>query len=402
MPSAQLIDLREQEYDARLEVTALRRAVFEHGDQEKTDALFAAEVRLEHIGRARVTEETKESSAGSNLFLGLGLLGSQTTKLEASAELRLAQVPASLVHLFEREQHPLIQFRLKNHDTLTRRVTFRSYVDGYSAAALDTVEVAQGKDVVVSQLPTFFSDRLDTLNELTRATVNVEVLDLDGKPELHKTIPVWLLAKTTAPLEVSDPANGTKIDLTPYLGAFVTPNDPVVMAFVREVANAHPDKQLVGYQIGMQAVAPQAEAIFTALKIHSIVYVNSLIDFTPEGGTTNQRVRLPRETLRDKQANCIDGALLVASLLEAISINPAIVIIPGHAFVAWETWKKNRKWSYLETTMIGGEHTFAEACARGDETAKLWEKKAADANEPKMFRRWSLRDLRAQGITPRA
>ena len=406
MPTKELTALKAQEYDARLEVMALRRAVFEHGETAKTDALFAAEVRLEELSTARAAEEGKESAADRSLVIGKGLLGADTTRLEASAELRLAQVPTSLVHLFDREQRPLVEFKLKNHDKVKRRVMFLSFVDGYSALAVDSGEIGPGKDVVIRQMPTFFNERLDTLHELTRATVNVEVRDLDARTELHKTIPVWLLARTTAPLAIPDPANGTLVDMTPYLGAFVTPNDPDVMAFAREVARSHPDEQLVGYQGTEQAVTPQVEAIFTAMKKHGIVYVNSIIDFTAEGATTHQRVRLPRETLKDKQANCIDGALLFASLLEAISLNPAIVIIPGHAFVAWETWKQNGVWSgvwnYLETTMIGGKHTFAEACDRGDDTAELWELKAKKEGKPTMFRRWSLRDLRAQGITPRA
>src|SRR5688572_13383090 len=130
-------------------------------------------------------------------------------------------------------------------------------------------------------MPTFFRERLDILDELKRATINVEVRDLDGKVELHKTMPIWLLAKTTAPLAVPDPATGTIIDMTKYLGAFVTPNAPEVMAFARRCADLHPKKRLVGYQIGESEVKPQVEAVFNALKDHGIVYVNSIIDFTP-------------------------------------------------------------------------------------------------------------------------
>ena len=46
---------------------------------------------------------------------------------------------------------------------------------------------------------------------------------------------------------------------------------------------------------------------------------------------------LPRESLADKEANCINGTVLFASLLEGISMSPAIVLVPGHAFLAWET-----------------------------------------------------------------
>jgi len=54
-------------------------------------------------------------------------------------------------------------------------------------------------------------------------------------------------------------------------------------------------------------------------------------------------------------------------------MNPAIAIIPGHAFAAWETWENSGKWKFLETTMIG-THTFEEACASGEKTAEQYGK----------------------------
>jgi hypothetical protein len=102
---------------------------------------------------------------------------------------------------------------------------------------------------------------------------------------------------------------------------------------------------------------------------------------------------LPRESLFDKQANCIDGTVLFASLLEGISMRPAIVLVPGHAFVAWETWTSSGEWRYLETTMIGTS-TFEQACLSAETTAKHF---AA----AKQLRLLPLVQLRSKlGITP--
>ncbi len=54
----------------------------------------------------------------------------------------------------------------------------------------------------------------------------------------------------------------------------------------------------------------------------------------------------------------------MASLLEAASLQPAIVLVPGHAFVGWETWEGTDEWDYLETTMIA-THDFDAARRRG-------------------------------------
>ena len=199
-----------------------------------------------------------------------------------------------------------------------------------------------------------------------------------------------------------DPKTGESQDFSPYLGAFVTPNAPELMAFLRIAADLHPQKRLVGYQGDRNQVQAQVKALFEALKTRAeITYVNSVLDFGPEGGAGSQRVRLPRESLVHRQANCIDGTVLFASLLEAVSLNPAIVIIPGHAFLAWETWNEDPKeWKYLETTQIGS-HSFEDACASAEATAIRYQKKFEKTGDERYFRRWPLDVLRVERmITP--
>src|SRR5205814_223391 len=89
------------------------------------------------------------------------------------------------------------------------------------------------------------------------------------------------------------------------------------------------------------------------LKGAGLTYVNSVIDYGADPSQATQRTRLPSESLVRKSANCIDGTVLMASLLEGASLNPALVFIPGHAFLGWETWPGTNTWEYLETTMIG-------------------------------------------------
>jgi hypothetical protein len=184
------------------------------------------------------------------------------------------------------------------------------------------------------------------------------------------------------------------VDFKPYLGAFVTPNAPSLMKFLRFAADYHPDGRLVGYQGSAESVRPQVKALYDALKNHAdITYVNSVIDFSPQQGFACQRVRLPRESLADREANCIDGTVLFASLLEGISMNPAIVLVPGHAFLAWETWRNSNQWEYLETTMIGTS-TFEEACDSGKDSADFFASR-------KQLVQWSLAKLRSEHrITP--
>jgi hypothetical protein len=409
---ADVIELRRLEFDARQRARELRLAVFEARNLDAMPQLVEGERELQRISEERAAEEKQQGIDDGSIVSfrpESNLLGPQTTGLDVKVELRMSSVATSIVHLLGSNDQPLVSYEILNTSGSTKRLRLISYVEGFSASAVDTIEVVDRQPTRCVQLPTFFADRIGMLHEVNRATVNVEVQDLDARTEVHKTIPVWLLARSTAPLQVKDPSTGKWKDLTPYLGAFVTPNAPEVMSYLRKAVEKQPNKRLVGYQVSpekvrageevdKEEVASEVKAVFDALAESQVVYINSVIDFTPEAGTANnQRVRVPREALADRSANCIDGTVLVASLLEGISLNPAIVIVPGHAFVGWETWRNNGEWRYLETTIIAS-HSFEEACMQGDLTAQKWQ--ALDQGAKTMFKRWSLRDLRAMGITP--
>lgn len=397
--------LSSAEYGVRLRVNALRRAVFEQYDPtnsaELLTALQDAETELAALERERATaaadrDDRPEVDDGPRFEIR----GGQTTGLEATVVLRMAQLPTSVYHLFDRTDHPLVSCTVKNTSDRTRRLRITSMIDGYSARAVDTVELDTYAEVTIGQLPTLFPDRLAGLYELSSATVNALVEDLDGGVELHRTEVVPLLARQAAPMAVRDPATGLWTDLSRYLGAFVTPNAPAVMSFLRQVAAHHPQGHLAGYQGDEADVEQQLSAVFDALKAAGITYVNSLVAFSPDDGTSTQRVRTPTESLADQEANCIDGAVLVASLLEACSLSAALVVVPGHAFVGWETQEGSGSWHYLETTMIGSS-TFTEACASAEQLASHYTQLRDRTGDASRFRLWSLNELRSvHHITP--
>ena len=399
-----LVELSRREYELRTIVDRLRREVYQQTDPsavpELLEELAKAEEDLQAAEQQRIAAQELDPNSG--LILDTKdtstRRGSETTGLEAKVYLNMTHVPTSFYHLLNMASTPLLTCTVRATKRLEkkpkRRVRISSYIDGYSARVVNTFELAINETHEFKQLPTLFPDRIRDVNELTRATLNVVVEDLDGSVELHETEPIWLLARTSAPLAVMDPQTGHWQDLTRYLGAFVTPNAPSLMTFLREAARLHPDGHLVGYQGGPERVVPQVKALFDTLKTKAeITYVNSVINFNPQQGFSSQRVRLPRESLADKEANCIDGTVLFASLLEGISMSPAIVLVPGHAFLAWETWRGSNAWRHLETTMIGSS-TFEQACASAEKTAEFYQ-------GAKKLRMWSLSELRTKfGITP--
>lgn len=50
-----------------------------------------------------------------------------------------------------------------------------------------------------------------------------------------------------------------------------------------------------------------------------------------------QNVKFPRETIRDRSGTCIDLAILYASLLNAVGLEPHLALVPGHCFPVVKT-----------------------------------------------------------------
>ncbi|MBW7883054.1 MAG: hypothetical protein H3C34_10525 [Caldilineaceae bacterium] len=400
--------LRQQVYDLRLRASRVQQELVEATDPARVEALLAEagqiQAELAAAEQALETATAKSSESGvllrtTSTDMGATTRGAATTKLEAIVRLRMEHVPTATCHLLSAEENPLVEIEVQNTDNRRRRVRVTSRVDQYSADAVTTIELNFRSKESVLHLPTFFPDQIRRVRELTRATLTVLVEDLEAKDvELHRSFPIWLLSRNTAPLAVRDPASGAWNDLSRYFGAFVTPNAPAVMKFLRNAARLHPDGRLSGY---LSDVTSQVRALYGALRQDAdIAYVNSIISFNPEESARGQRVRLPRESLRERQANCMDGTLLFASLLEAASLNPAIVIVPQHALVAWETAPDSDQWEYLETTMIG-TNDFPEANDIGRRKAAFWAQQAQTTGRSSLFRRWPLRELRTRhGITP--
>ena len=264
-----------------------------------------------------------------------------------------------------------------------RRLCVTSYIEGISTRDEKTVEFSRSeikKAMTILLRPTLLPDQYRRITETQWAMlhVDVEILGSTMNPqtrtdtwttlvESRDTYPILLLSRNSSFNSVEDPETGIRQDLTRYYAAWVTPHAEPVQALVRRAADRVPDRRIAGYQgrRNPEATAAQVRALFETLKAEGLSYVDSVIDFGAGPGQITQRTRLPRESLRRKSANCIDGTVLMASLLEAASLQPAIVLVPGHAFVAWETWEGTDEWDYLETTMIAS-HDFEAANQRTD------------------------------------
>lgn len=110
--------------------------------------------------------------------------------------------------------------------------------------------------------------------------------------------------------------------------------------------------EIVTYQVG---------AIYSVLQDMGVSYVSTPADFFESA----QHIKYPSETVTDKSGNCIDGAVLFASAIEALGMNAHIAVVPGHAFAAVDVWFDVPSVIAIETTLVGSDKTWLEAVEIG-------------------------------------
>jgi hypothetical protein len=238
-------------------------------------------------------------------------------------------------------------------------------------------------------MPLLKRDAVATLDKIQLASLHIQVFN--GNETIYdNTYPIRLHAHNTALLAVKTP-NGEPVDLTDCLAAWVTPHDNKIEVLLRQAADYHNHGEFVGYQQGqslrkgVESVRKQAQAIFDVLRYGlKLKYIESSNNFGTQNEQIAQRVRLPSEVLSlGGSANCLDGAVLFASLLELASTDPVILLLPDHAVVGWHTRPDEEQYEFVDTTLIPTDD-FTTAHRKGQQyyrkalTQKLFSKEIFD------------------------
>ena len=117
------------------------------------------------------------------------------------------------------------------------------------------------------------------------------------------------------------------------LAAFSMPNHPVVASLL-QLASQYLEKwtgdpSLAGYQFrDPNRVKNMAAAAYAAIQQKNITYAEPPSSFEQFG----QRIRLADTVLQQHMGTCLDMTLLYAACLEAMGLNPVMVLMKGHIF----------------------------------------------------------------------
>lgn len=220
----------------------------------------------------------------------------------------------------------------------------------WSDQEIQTVDVDAGAVRTFLFAPTFYP-RLYSNREISAATALITVRDAKGRLLFTRTVPVRLRS-------ADDIYWGPKFEYAPFIASWVTPHDSQVEKVLSRAKEFTPGRRLPGYEEGKnpgqqeRSTYIQAQAIYRALQVTGVSYVNSSLTFG-RNANVSERVRMPRESLRQISANCIDGAVMYASLFENLGMEPEIVLVPHHAYVGVRVAPGSGKYLFIETALTG-------------------------------------------------
>lgn len=155
--------------------------------------------------------------------------------------------------------------------------------------------------------------------------------------------------------------DGEIVDLRALFTAYVNEDSPLIDSFLKEVGDAWrvaaqanlvlPFYGWSGEQSGDNYAALQIAMIIGYLGGQNFTYSSIVNTSNSSQKVFSQYVRFIDNTIKNKQANCVDGSVLLASIFKKIGLNSFLVIEPGHMYMGVEL--ASGKYIYVETTVIG-------------------------------------------------
>ena len=267
-----------------------------------------------------------------------------------------SEMITAIYHLYGEKLDDFAIVTLTNRNEVPVKVEVETEIVGYTFVSKDTVEIGPSESVEVRQNPQLNLEAVDQLNAQHPADFHIHVVYLEsGQPRelLDETAETLVYSRKEFPWALE----GFEYDeILSLLAAWVTPHDPAVEELIRVAADYHPSGIMTAaYKAENDeggSVWNRLEAIWKAEdEYYDLTYINTWVSFAPGGAV--QRIRLPADVLKEKSGNCIELALLYASAAEALDLEPAIILVPGHSYVAVRTDDINANYYFIETTLIG-------------------------------------------------
>lgn len=310
-----------------------------------------------------------------------------------------SDVISGLYHLYGESIDNLVEITITSYRDSSTQLRIENEIVGYSSPAVSTILIGPGESHTVVHNPVFLPDSIDSLFNEKEATLTTRITLVGETLETELyfgTNDVLLFSRRDFPNWLSPERPFWAV--AKYLAAWVTPNDRAIEGLLRNAANWHELGVITsGYAYPDndydRDVQDRLEAIWNSIAYdYQVTYVSTTVSFAPGA---QQRIRLPGEVLEQRSGNCIELVLLMASALEAIELQPSIVLIPGHAFLGVKAgWDSSNNY-FVETTMIG-QGSLVDAINAGNQE---WEA-TKNHTAAEGYHHISIPEARQIGILP--
>ena len=243
---------------------------------------------------------------------------------------------------------------------LRRQVSVK--IPGWSDEEIQTVDLMPGVARTLVFAPAFLP-RLYQNHEIIAAAAHVSISDAAANIVYQTTAPVRLRS-------AEDIFWGHDFKYAPFIASWITPHDRMVESVLAQAKTFTADHRLPGYEDWKtaaqqeEATYRQARAIFTALQRSGLSYVKSSFTLGDHKGVS-ERVRMPHVSLTQNSANCIDAAVMYASLFENLGMDSTVVIVPGHAYAGVRVAQGSSKFLMIDVALTG-RTTFETAVASAE------------------------------------
>ncbi len=223
-------------------------------------------------------------------------------------------------------------------------------VAGFTQKWEERVTMEQGVSFYMIKPTLLPNNQLSDLTKEQTTQINLTITDVETGDVLVKKNNQIKLKSIYSMAWLSDEFGSTaQFDIL----AWMRPNIDEVDALNRK-ANDYMQKwaqsSMAGYQFGDDVIPTllQVAAIQSAISDSGVQYQNDSYSLT----SSDQNVLTPDAVIKKQQGLCIETTLLMASCLKRLGMHPVIVLTPGHAQCAVETYAGSGNYFLIETTKL--------------------------------------------------
>ena len=239
-------------------------------------------------------------------------------------------------------------------------------IDAGKFAAPTTFTLSKSSPTIIAPVIKWDFDKLNQLLEPTIEVITATATYSDGRTESQNIQTVIRPPSDCLLAYVAD--NGEAIFTWDNLAGYVNENDPAIDKILSKVIKMGLVDSWTGYQLGEKEVEKQIYAVWLYFRYKGIKYSSITTPSIEAKKTFGQTIRSFADTINNRQANCVDGSVLLASIFRKIGLDVFLVLPPGHCYLAVLTkeadsslkgTRRGIRKIVLETTMIGNKTPLA-------------------------------------------